>query len=306
MIPSESADVRGRVKISLNAGRSISFDGIVHLGGFEVVRDNLLTGPILEGLEQAEGCLLCYLWLRDERRFIEHLLMDEVVMNPDFLEEVEAARGFCNRHMHLFYDIAYKSYGADGLAYALYMQAVIERIAGDFQSLCSRFERDIKSTVKFHFPVRGMRRKSPSLYRAFERVVEGERSCPVCSHLLSFDSMRLSTLVEMLGDEDFRRKFESSDGLCLPHFLSAIRLIDERGFENAVDAIQALLKVEMRRIGLVKHLLSEFIRKRSWVFKDEPAGSEVDVNHIVMNLLSGVEGLYYRSNRVPYTLKRDG
>ena len=66
-------------------------------------------------------------------------------MNPKFMDEVVAARGFCSRHMHLFYETACRSYAGDGLGYALYMRAVIERIVEQFLSLYPRFKKDTKS-----------------------------------------------------------------------------------------------------------------------------------------------------------------
>ena len=103
---------------------------------------NLLMRPILEGMERTDGCPLCYLWLKEEREILKRLLTDEVAMNPKFMDEVVEVRGFCNRHMHLFYETAFRSYVEDGFGYALYMRAVIERIVEQFLSLYPRFMKE--------------------------------------------------------------------------------------------------------------------------------------------------------------------
>ena len=33
-----------------------------------------------------EGCPICYLWFRNEQYYMEHLLTDEAVMDPEFRE----------------------------------------------------------------------------------------------------------------------------------------------------------------------------------------------------------------------------
>lgn len=264
-----------------------------------MVEKNLLTMPILEGMKRAEGCLLCYLWLKKEKELMRRMLVDEIVMNPRFMDEVLAAKGFCNRHMHLLYETAYDSYAEDGLAYALYMRVAIERIIEQFQSLSPSLLDQIKESISRNILVRmrGLRKKFSSLRSVLEKAVEGETHCPICKRLWSFDETRLSTLVSMLQDEKFREEFESSKGLCLPHFLSAIRVIDESNLENPAEIIKALLTVETRCLKLAKRYLSEFIRKQSWEFRDDPAGSEVNANYMVLNLLAGAEGLYCRSYR---------
>ena len=100
-----------------------------------MIEKNLLMMPILEGIEKAKGCPLCYLWLKKEKEIMSRLLLDEIVVSSKFMDEVLTAKGFCNRHMHLLYETAYNSYTEDGLTYPLYMRVIIEKIIEQFQSL---------------------------------------------------------------------------------------------------------------------------------------------------------------------------
>ena len=109
--------------------------------------------------------------------------------------------------------------------------------------------------------------------------------------------MHLSTLIEMLKDEKIRERFEMSGGLCLPHFLSAIRVIDEDRIENSNDVMRVLLRVEVRHLKSAEQHLSKFIQKHNWKYRDEPRGSEAEANRMALNLLAGVEGLYIQSCR---------
>jgi len=53
----------------------------------------------------------------------------------------------------------------------------------------------------------------------------------------------------------------------------------------------------MQNLELVKHYLSEYGRKQSWEFRNEPAGPELNANALALNLLVGVEGLYCCSHK---------
>ena len=86
-----------------------------------------------------------------------------------------------------------------------------------------------------------------------------------------------------------------SGELCLSHFLSAIRVIDEGKIENSNDVIRELLKAEIRHLKPAEQRLSKFIRKHNWEYRDKPRGSETEANRIALNLLASVEGFYVQS-----------
>jgi hypothetical protein len=260
-----------------------------------LIEKNLLTIAILEGIEKSEGCALCYLWVKSEENHMQHLLRDEVVMDPEFREKVIASGGFCNRHAHLLYKAAYKSHTEDGLGYALYMKDVVRKIIDELAPFSADNSSDLRSLNKQAF-LGGRRRKALSvLSRKIRRAVQGREDCPACEYLRSMDQIRLHTLVQMLDDEDFRKEFESSNGLCLPHFVSAIQMVCASKLTNPSQVSRDLIKVEMKRFELVESLLSEFVRKQSWDFRNEPIGPEVHANSLVMNLLVGAEGIYSKN-----------
>jgi hypothetical protein len=262
-----------------------------------LIEKNLLTIAVLEGIERSEGCLLCYLWVKSEERLMEHLLTNEVVMNPEFRGRVQAAKGFCNHHMHLLYKTAYGGYTEDGVGYALYMQGVVEKIIESLTSLSPDNVSNLRESNNSNVIVRrrGQRQASTLFSRRLEQAVQRKTPCPACESLWSSDQIHLHTLVRMLDDKDFREEFKSSKGLCLPHFLSAIRMVSNNKFKNPADVARILIAVEIKSFELVEHYLTEFVRKRSWDFRNESAGPEVNANPMVLNLLVGVEGLYCQS-----------
>jgi len=262
-----------------------------------LIEKNLLTIAVLEGIEKSEGCPLCYLWVKSEEHFMEYLLTNEVTMSPEFRERVQAAKGFCNRHMHLLYKTAYEGHTEDGLGYALYMQGVVEKIIESLASLSPDYVSNFRKSNDSNVIVRRRRQRQAFtlLSSGLERAVQGKTPCPACESLWSSNKIHLHTLVQMLDDKDFREEFKSSKGLCIPHFISAIRMAGQSKLKNPVDVACTLIEVEIKHLQLAKHYLSEFIRKRSWDFRNEPPGPEINANTMILNLLVGVEGLYCRS-----------
>jgi hypothetical protein len=260
-----------------------------------MVEKNLLTISILEAIEQSAGCPLCYLWSKDEGRYMEHLLTNEVVMDPWFREKVVLARGFCIQHTHLLYRTARAPGVLDGGSFALYMHSVIESIE-DLESLSHKSLGALAKRRKFGIVTkrRTHRELLLKLHKTLTHAVKGEQACPACESLSASDRRHLGTMVEMLYDKGFREEFRSSNGLCLPHFLSAIRMVDLGKNKESISVAGTLIEVEQVRLHLIAHYLSEFIRKQRWDARNEPRGAEGKANYLSLNLLAGAEGL--RSN----------
>ena len=264
-----------------------------------MVERNILTVDVLEGVERSEECPLCYLWLKDERRNMEYVLMNEVTMSKEFRGEILASKGFCNYHAHLLYRIASEGQTEDGLGYAMYMQAVINRIIEQLESLplgsMSSLENHADSNI---LPwVRRRRQAFAPLLNNVEHAVQGENPCPICRSLWTSDELHLDTLVKMLDDKDFRVEFRSSKGLCLSHFASAIRIASLSDLKNPADVARALIEAEIKRLQLTACYLSEFMRKQNWKFRNESPGPEVNAYYMSLRILDGVGGLYCRSYR---------
>jgi hypothetical protein len=256
-----------------------------------VIEKNLLTIKVLEAVEKSDSCPLCYLWLKHESRHLKYLLTNEVTMDPGFREKVLSSRGFCNRHTHLLYEAASGVGTEDGLGYSLYMQSVVEEICHGLKSLLlSNIEENTacKGTI-----LRWWRRRQAITLMAEKasKAYYGEGFCPVCESLWTFDQIYLYTLLQMLDDKDFREEFKTK-WLCLPHFLSALRLAGKSNLESPAEVIHTLVEIEVSLLERLSQLLSESIRKHDWRFRDEPRGPETEANSLALSILAGVEGLY--------------
>jgi hypothetical protein len=264
-----------------------------------LIKKSLLTITILESIKKSKGCPLCYIWLKNEERYMNYLLTNEATMSPEIREKVLIAKGFCNRHMHLLYKTAYGGHTENGLGFALYMQGVIEKIYEEFDILLNYLYK-IENPKNITFTKKRKQKKAiSSLYDKVIFTIKGEKQCPVCEHLISLDNIYLHTLIQMLNDKNFIEEFKSSNGFCFPHFSSAIEIISKSKLKNQIDIIKTLFEIENKQIQLIKYYLSEFIRKHSWDFRNELPGPEANVNFMLLNILVGVEGLYYQKYKFP-------
>jgi hypothetical protein len=256
-----------------------------------MIEKNLSNRNILDAIEKSDSCPLCYLWLKSERRHLEYLLTNEVTMDPGFREKVLSAKGFCNRHIYMLYETAHGVSTEDGLGFALYVQAVVEEIFHELNSLrLHNIENTVNKSVIMRW--RGRRKGITLMAKEASKAYYGKRCCPVCESLWSLDQIRLHTLIQMLDDKDFREGFKSSRGLCLPHFAAALRTVSRGDLKNPGEVAHTLIELEVGILGQLKELLSEFIRKHDWKFRDEPRGPEIKANSLALNILAGVEGLY--------------
>ena len=99
--------------------------------------------------------------------------------------------------------------------------------------------------------------------------LSAQQACPACVEAETMERVFLSTLIEnLLGEDGLLAAFESSDGLCLPHFRQALTQVrDKAVFEALVDALRAIWE-------RLADQLSEIVRKADYRFQDESPGEE--------------------------------
>jgi hypothetical protein len=92
----------------------------------------------------------------------------------------------------------------------------------------------------------------------------------------------LGTLLDqLLGADGLLSRFETSDGLCLPHLRVALaRIADPQVFEALLGAQRAI----WQRLA---EDLREFIRRTDYRFRDEPRGTEGDAWLRAVEALAG-------------------
>jgi len=91
-----------------------------------------------------------------------------------------------------------------------------------------------------------------------------QTECPACAQVRYSEATDLQWLVRECSNPDFREKYRSSDGMCLPHLRTALDIAGD----GATAAF--LLQVAQERLTPLRHDLSEYLRKFNYQYRDEP------------------------------------
>ena len=241
------------------------------------------TIPLLEAFERDEGCLMCYLWKKDEFQSMELVEDNEVSMDQAFRKDVVDASGFCNNHMHVLYRTVFGGGIPDGLGFAMYAQDTIEM----FQENITGMQTALHDSRKSSWNVLSKERTPQAVIDAspvkLKAKMEGSRICEICRRMLLLDGRRTRTLVDMLNHEDFAGKFAASGKLCLPHFVTAMQMLTTRRVNKPVVAA-VLIESELRCLKDVDRLLTE--------------GGKASPE-MAASMIAGIDGLYCVTKKSP-------
>jgi hypothetical protein len=69
-------------------------------------------------------------------------------------------------------------------------------------------------------------------------------------------------------------------------------MVGRSNLKNPAEVAHSLIDLEAGLLERLQKLLSEFVRKQDWKFREEPPGPEVKANSLASTILVGVEGLY--------------
>lgn len=167
------------------------------------MKEHIYSIPLTEALEETQDCILCTLEKKLEEQAVEYFLGPSM-MEPDS-REITNDKGFCKRHMGMLFD------KKNRLSLALMLETHVKEL-----------EKHLDIPKKSGL----FSKESPSKLLS-NRIYGKIKSCALCDKLNS--QMRdaagnLSYLWDR--EEDFRKMFESSEGLCLEHTALAAGMCD--------------------------------------------------------------------------------
>lgn len=244
-----------------------------------------LSNEISEAMREGTGeCTLCSLWSRDEDSTVAAIAKDGARADSELREKIVASTGFCNRHTYVIQRAG--SRGDESFGGSASAQLVLKKMEGDLTALLA----DVKGKAG--------REDVGSVIGKLERSLYGQSICPVCERLLKADRERLYSLLKMLEVKDFADRYERSDALCFPHFVSVIRLLSSSGLKSPEAVWSVLVRAELARMGSVDKVLNERMEKYSWDHQSEGMTKEqANAQNAGKLLIVGVEGLYCRPRK---------
>jgi hypothetical protein len=207
------------------------------------------------------GCPVCRLKTESTDRYLDSLLW-EGVNDPARRAGIRQAHGFCQLHAWRL------ARPGSALGVAVITQDVLRSIAAS-----------LENNPYQPLPWWSLRRMQETLARQQPAAATAglvahlipQAQCPACIWAEKMERTYLDVLLEnLVGQDGLLARYETSDGLCLPHFRLALTLTrDKDAFETLVSAQQAIWQRLIDDLG-------EFIRKSDHRFRDESWGREAD------------------------------
>ncbi len=198
---------------------------------------SVLTSWLRQGL-RVGMCPLCRVAHKADREYIWHFF-DEGADSGEQIDRVSAAYGFCGEHVEML-----RRLEMDGLKSTL---AISTMLADSFRGIVAQLDE-----------------LEPD--QLFEPA-----KCPACANRDERLEVNAGYLLDQLATTPgHRSKFESSPGLCFPHF----RLVWE--VAQSPSEREFLLGVQRRSARGLLQDLSEHVRKHDDKYRHEPKGPERD------------------------------
>ena len=153
------------------------------------MRDDICTIPISEIFEENDGCPICRMYERAEKRIVEYILGD-AMMEPDVRIATNKV-GFCEKH----YDKMLSTRGR--LQLSLMLQTHIDEINKGI------FNKNLFSSAT----------------KKGEKAGKISETCFICDKIEYGLSRMIATVFRCYENErDFREMFNSQKMFCLPHY----------------------------------------------------------------------------------------
>lgn len=209
------------------------------------MKETIYTIPINEAFDTKCSCAICAIENRIENEEVEYTL-GPAMMEPDFRVNSNKV-GFCKAH--------YKKLLQKGkaLPLALVLQTHIEKQSNDI------FSEKISKVSKSNF----LKKKCDEIISA-EKITNHinklNNSCIICERTHSTMNRYFNNLIYIWKtQEEFRSKFASQEGFCIPHFSMLLEYamdgLNEKEFK---DFYHTIIKMQEKSQQQIYDDISEF------------------------------------------------
>lgn len=180
------------------------------------------------------GCPICFLLEKAAHGYMDNLLYEHV-NDSGVRKKIRDSEGFCNLHSWPLQKFR------DGFGLGIIYNDLLEIVCSNLQKALNKKGAGLNSIGSGHDG-------------------KSKPACPICIYLNKTGDRYLSTFLEYFNDEEFNTAFKKSFGLCLPHYMGALRCCGD-------DEIKRELTIfELKKIESLKFELSEFLQKHDYRF----------------------------------------
>lgn len=248
------------------------------------MRYHIDTIPVWDAMKLDGECLLCALRRRVETREIERFL-GASVMEPDIRIQVNQ-KGFCQEHQR-------QLFAQDNrLGHALMLESHLTQTRERLAKAC----KEVKAAARGVSAASLMDRvtgKAPSPARALEgpirKLEQMTESCIICDAIEENMGSYIHTFFHLYqNDTEFRRHFENSKGVCLPHAAELLKCAaTELSGGKLADFTDLLCRLETESFDRMQEDVSWFIKKFDYRYYGEPWKNSRDAVERTITKLRG-------------------
>lgn len=242
------------------------------------------TIPVWDAMKLDGECFLCALRRKNEIGEVEHYL-GASVMEPDTRIQVNK-KGFCCNHQRMLYAMDNR------LGHALMLESHVDETRERLEKLCKQIKRAAKGASGGSLMDR-LTGKAPSPAKLMEDAAEGleelTQTCIVCDSIQENMERYLHTFFHLYqNDTEFRKKFEGSKGMCIPHTAELLKLAPKELSASAVPAFaDTVCRLTTENFDRMQEDISWFCRKFDYRYYDEPWKNSRDAVERTVNKLRG-------------------
>lgn len=248
------------------------------------MRYHIDTIPVWDAMKLDGECFLCALKRKTEIGEVEHYL-GASVMEPDTRIQVNK-KGFCCNHQRMLYAMDNR------LGHALMLESHVAETRERLDKAC----KSLKSAAKAASGASLMDKltgKTPSPAKVMEDAAATleklTATCIVCDSIEENMGRYLHTFFHLYqNDTEFRKKFESCKGTCIPHAAELIRLApSELPGGKLQEFTGAICRLLTENFDRMQEDVSWFCRKFDYRYYDEPWKNSRDAVERTVNKLRG-------------------
>lgn len=240
------------------------------------MKEEIYTIPVNEAYDTDEECPLCFLKKRLEAEGVEYAL-GAAMMEPDYREKTNE-KGFCNKH---FSQMLQKQ---NKLSLALILDTHLEEV----RKAVSEYEKELPKLLSAKDGMFKKQKDVPTK-KLTDFLNKVNNSCVICEHVDYTMTRYIKVLFFMWQkDDDFKKKFEKSKGLCLKHFeelAEASNLYLNK--KQQAEFLKILLEKQINELSRIQEDIHKFTLKFDYRNKDMEWGTAIDAPKRTVEKIAG-------------------
>lgn len=241
------------------------------------MKEKIYTIPVNEAYEIDCECPLCYLQSKLESESVDYAL-GAAMMEPDYRIESND-KGFCNKHFSMMFQRPNK----------LSLSLVLDTHLDEVRKKISKYDKQAK---KLKNSSGGLFKKSDTqvFNDDFTNTLKDiQDSCIICDKINYTIDRYIDVLLYMWeNDSKFKKKFDNSKGVCIPHFESLCRASTKSlPKKSAGDFVSSLCEKQKQELERIQEDIHRFTLKFDYRNQDMEWGTAKDAPIRTIEKISG-------------------